>query len=74
MAGELSRRKAPEGSLAGSWWGEENMRARLEVGHDCKEDMLVMNITPPTFKLLISLLAMVIVILTSLKIANYLKF
>ena len=50
------------------------MRARLEVGHDCKEDMLVMNITPPTFKLIISLLAMVIVILTSLKIANYLKF
>ena len=26
------------------------MRARLEVGHDCKVDRLVMNTTPPTFR------------------------
>ena len=35
------------------------MRDRLEVGHDCKVDRLVMNTTPPTFKRTMLLVDMV---------------
>ena len=52
MAGELSRKRAPEVSVTGSWWEEEgeNIIAKLEEGTDCRVDMLVMNTFPPTFK------------------------
>ena len=36
--------------MAGSWWGEENIMAKLEEGQDCRVDRLVRKTFPPTFK------------------------
>ena len=50
-------KNAPESSVGGSWWGDEdeesNILASADEGEDCKVERLVMKITPPTFKRII---------------------
>ena len=47
-------KNAPESSVGGSWWRDEdeksNILASADEGEDCKVERLVMKITPPTFK------------------------